>query len=69
MNNSRTYLIRILPAHAIILKEVESKSFNKAKQVIKRYEKMKLKKDTVIRYLLKSGKLEGDHRHQATDSY
>ena len=59
----------MLPAHAMTLKEVESKPFSKVKQVIGRYKEMKLKKDTVIRYLLKSGELKGNHRHWATDSY
>ncbi len=69
MNNSRTRLIRILPACAMTLDEVKSKPSSKAKQAIGRYEEIKLKKGTAVRYLLKPGKLEGDHRHRATDPY
>ncbi len=63
MNNSKTRLIRISPARAMTLKEVESKPSSKAKRAIGRHEKIKLKKGTMVRYLLKSGKLKGDHRH------
>ena len=41
----------------------------KAKRAIERYEEIRLKKGTAVRYLLKSGELEGDHRHRATDPY
>jgi len=51
------------------LDEVESKPFSKAKQVIGRHKEIKLKKGIVVRYLLKLGELEGNHRHRATDPY
>ncbi len=57
------------PAHAMTLEEVESKLSKKAKHAIGRYEEIKLKKGTAVRYLLKLDKLKGDHRHQATDPY
>src|SRR2546423_15699692 len=63
MNNSKTRLIRMSPARAMTLEEVESKPFSKAKRAIGRHEEIKLKKGTAVRYLLKSGELEGDHRH------
>ena len=69
MNNSKTRLIGMSPAHAMTLEEVESKPSSKAKRAIGRYEEIKLKKGTAVRYLLKPGKLEGDHRHRATDPY
>ncbi len=69
MNNSRTHLIRMSPARAMTLDEIESKPSNKAKRAIGQYEEIKLKKGTAIRYLLKLGELEDDHRHQATDLY
>ncbi len=69
MNNSKTYLIRMSPARAMTLDEVESKLSSKAKRTIERCEEIKLKKGTAVRYLLKLNELEGDHRHQATDSY
>src|SRR5437763_8961369 len=69
MNNSKTRLIRMSPARAMTLDEVESKPSSKAKRAIRRYEEIKLKKDTAVRYLLKLGELEGDHRHRATDPY
>src|SRR5439155_1285515 len=69
MNNSKTHLIEMTPAHAMTLDEVESKPSSKAKQAIGRHEEIKLKKSTAIRYLLKPGKLKGDHRHRATDPY
>ena len=47
----------------MILEEVESKPSNKAKQTIGRYEEIKLKKSTVVKYLLKLDKLEGDYRY------
>src|SRR5271154_2991835 len=62
MNNSKTRLIGMSPAHAMTLEEVELKPFSKAKWAIGRYEEMKLKKDIAVRYLLKPGELEGDHR-------
>src|SRR5256714_13572623 len=69
MNNSKTRLIRMSPAHAMTLEEVESKPSSKAKRTIGRHEEIKLKKGTAVRYLLKLGKLEGDYRHRATDPY
>ena len=69
MNNSKTRLIGMSPARAMTLEEVESKPSSKAKRAIGRYEEIKLKKGTAVRYLLKSGELEGDHRHRATDPY
>src|ERR1043165_8687318 len=69
MNNSKTRLIGMSPARAMILEEVESKPSSKAKRAIGRHEEIKLKKGTAVRYLLKSGELEGDHRHRATDPY
>jgi hypothetical protein len=69
MNNSKTRLIGMSPAHAMTLEEVESKPSSKAKRTIGRYEEIKLKKGTAVRYLLKPDELEGDYRHQATDSY
>src|SRR5436305_613425 len=69
MNNSKTRLIGMAPAYAMTLEEVVSKPSKKAKRAIGRYEEIRLKKGTAVRYLLKSGELEGDHRHQATDPY
>ena len=69
MNNSKTHLIGMAPAHAMTLDEVESKPSSKAKRAIGRHEEIKLKKGTAVRYLLKSGELEGDHRYRATDPY
>jgi hypothetical protein len=69
MNNSKTRLIGMSPAHAMTLEEVESKPSSKAKRAIGRHEEIKLKKGTAVRYLLKPGELEGDHRHRATDPY
>src|SRR5436305_14632764 len=51
------------------LEEVVSKSSKKAKRDIGRYEDIRVKKGTAVRYLLKPGELEGDHRHRATDPY
>ena len=69
MNNSKTRLIGMSPAHAMTLEEVESKPSSKAKRAIGRHEEIKLKKGTTVKYLLKPGELEGDHRHRATDPY
>src|SRR3954447_26571438 len=69
MNNNKTRLIRMSPARAMTLEEVKSKPSSKAKRAIGRHEEIKFKKGTAVRYLLKSGELKGDHRHQATDSY
>src|SRR5207248_3657859 len=69
MNNSKICLIGMSPAHAMTLEEVESKPSSKAKRAIGRHEEIKLKKGTAVRYLLKSGELKGDLRHQATDPY
>ncbi len=63
MNNSKTHLIEMIPAHTMTLKEVMSKPSKKAKHAIERYKEIRLKKDTAIRYLLKSDELEGDHRY------
>ena len=57
------------PAYAMTLKEVESKPSKKAKRTIGKGEKIKLQKGMAVRYLLKSGELEGDHRRRATDTY
>ena len=64
MNNNKTRLIEIASAHAMTLKEVVSKSFKKAKQAIRRYEEIKLKKGITVRYLLKPDELEGNYRHR-----
>ena len=70
MNNSKTRLIGMSPTRAMTLDEVESKPSSKAKRaIIGRYEEIKLKKGMAVRYLLKPGELEGDHRHRATDPY
>src|SRR5207245_7354621 len=69
MNNSKTRLIGMAPAYAMTLEEVVSKPSKKAKHAIGRYEEIRLKKGTVVRYLLKQGELEGDHRRRATDPY
>ncbi len=69
MNNSKTRLIGMSPAHAMTLEEVELKPSSKAKRAIGRYEEIKLKKGTAVRYMLKLGKLEGDYRHRVTDPY
>ncbi len=63
MNNSRTHLIRMSPACTITLDEVESKLSSKAKRVIRRYEEIKLKKSTAVRYLLKLDELKGDYKY------
>src|SRR2546430_17066708 len=64
MNNSKTYLIEMIPAYAMTLEEVVSKPSKKAKCAIRRYKEIRLKKSTAVRYLLKLSELEGDHRHQ-----
>jgi len=69
MNNSKTYLIEMSSVCAMILEEVESKPSSKPKWAIGRYEEIKLKKGIAVRYLLKPGELEGDHRHRATNLY
>ena len=69
MNNSKTRLIGMSPTRAMTLEEVESKPSSKAKQAIGKHEEIKLKKSTAVRYLLKPGELEGDHRYRATDPY
>src|ERR1043165_2019350 len=69
MNNSKTRLIGMTPAHAMTLEEVESQPSSKPKRAIGRYEEVKLKKGMTVRYLLKPGELECDHRHRATDPY
>jgi hypothetical protein len=51
------------------LEEVESKPSKKLKRAIEKDEKIKLQKDIAVRYLLKAGELEGDHRRRATDLY
>src|SRR3954453_17379604 len=60
MNNSKTCLIEMTPAHAMTLEEVKSQPSSKPKRAIGRYEEIKLKKSTAVRYLLKSGELKGD---------
>ena len=69
LNNSKTRLIRMLLAHAMTLKEIKSKPSKKLKHVIGKDEEIKLQKGIAVRYLLKAGKLEGDHRHRITDPY
>src|SRR6266487_418712 len=69
MNNSKSRLIGMAPAYAMTLEEVVSKPSKKAKRAIGRYEEIRFKKGTAVRYLLKPGELEGDHRHRATDPY
>ena len=69
LNNSKTRLIGISPARAMTLEEVESKPSKKPKHAIGKDEKIKLQKGTAVRYLLKAGELEGDHRRRATDPY
>src|SRR5947199_5367940 len=69
MNNSKTRLIRMAPAYAMTLEEVVSKPSKKAKHAIRRYEEIRLKKSTAVRYLLKLSELKGNHRHRATDLY
>ena len=56
-------------ARAITLEEVESKPSKKSKRVIRKDEEIKLQKGTAVRYLLKAGELEEDHRRRATDPY
>ncbi|CAG8776730.1 1956_t:CDS:1, partial [Rhizophagus irregularis] len=69
LNNSKTHLIGMSPAHAMTLEEVKSKPSRKAKRTIGKDEEIKLQKGTAVRYLLKPGELEGDHRRRATDPY
>src|SRR6266498_2027068 len=53
LNNNKTCLIGMLPAHAMTLKEVESKPSKKPKRAIRKDEEIKLQKGTAVRYLLK----------------
>src|SRR5436853_4270688 len=53
------------PAHAMTLEEVESKPSKKPKRAIGKDETIKLQKGMAVRYLLKPGELEGDHRRRA----
>jgi hypothetical protein len=69
LNNSKTHLIGMLPACAMTLEEVESKPSKKPKHAIRKDEEIKLQKGTAVRYLLKAGKLEGDHKRRVTDPY
>src|SRR3954471_9505437 len=69
LNNSKTRLIGMSPARAMTLEEVESKPSKKPKRAIGKNEEIKLQKGIAVRYLLKAGELEGDHRRRATDSY
>jgi hypothetical protein len=69
LNNSKTRLIGMSPARAMTLEEVESKPSKKSKRAIRKDEEIKLQKGTAVRYLLKAGELEGDHRRRATDPY
>src|SRR4051812_24660596 len=48
MNNSKTRLIGMAPAHAMTLEEVKSKPSSKAKWAIGRHEEIKLKKGTAV---------------------
>ena len=63
LNNNKTRLIGMASAYAMTLEEVVSKPSKKAKHVIEKYEEIRLKKGTAVRYLLKPSELEGDHRH------
>src|SRR6266542_568188 len=69
LNNSKTCLIGMSPAHAMTLEEVESKPSKKSKRAIGKDEEIKLQKGTVVRYLLKADELEGNHRRRVTDPY
>src|SRR6266496_5302760 len=69
LNNNKTHLIGMSPAHAMTLEEVESKPSKKPKRAIGKDEEIKLQKGTAVRYLLKADELEGDHRRRATDPY
>src|ERR1043165_2402792 len=69
LNNSKTRLIGMSSARAMTLEEVESKSSKKPKRAIGKDEEIKLQKGTAVRYLLKAGELEGNHRRKATDPY
>ncbi|UZO01663.1 uncharacterized protein OCT59_020174 [Rhizophagus irregularis] len=68
-DGGKTRLIGMSPARAMTLEEVESKPSKKPKRAIGKDEKIKLQKGTAVRYLLKAGELEGDHRRRATDPY
>ncbi|PKY61241.1 hypothetical protein RhiirA4_485941 [Rhizophagus irregularis] len=68
-DGDKTRLIGMSPARAMTLEEVESKPSKKPKRAIGKDEKIKLQKGTAIRYLLKAGELEGDHRRRATNPY
>ncbi len=57
------------PAHAITLKEVESKPSKKPKRAIRKDEEIKLQKGIAVKYLLKAGELEGDYRRRVTNPY
>src|SRR6266542_1299933 len=69
LNNNKTCFIGMSPAYAMTLEEVESKPSKKPKHIIGKDEEIKLQKGTAVRYLLKAGELEGDHRRRATDPY
>src|SRR6266480_4634021 len=69
LNNNKTHLIGMSPARAMTLEEVESKPSKKPKRAIEKDEEIKLQKGTAVRYLLKAGELEGDHRRRVTDPY
>src|SRR6266496_5117667 len=69
LNNNKTRLIGMSPARAMTLEEVESKPSKKSKRAIRKDEEIKLQKGTAVRYLLKAGELEDDHKHRATDLY
>ncbi len=56
-------------AHVMTLEEVESKPSKKPKRAIRKDEEIKLQKGITVRYLLKAGELEEDHRRRATDPY
>ncbi|CAB5350279.1 unnamed protein product [Rhizophagus irregularis] len=65
----KTRLIGMSPARAMTLEEVELKPSKKPKRAIGKDEEIKLQKGTAVRYLLKAGELEGDHRCRASDPY
>ncbi len=69
LNNNKTRLIGMSPARVMTLEEVESKPSKKPKRAIGKDEEIKLQKGTAVRYLLKAGELEEDHRRRATDLY
>src|ERR1043166_7385606 len=69
LNNSKTRLIGMSSARAMTLEEVESKPSRKAKGAFGKDEEIELQKSTAVRYLLKPGELEGDHRPRTPGHY